>query len=290
MKAKGYFLAIISAVFYGLIPLFVLPVKSVEFSLYVFLFYRFGLAAIILLLVLAGKKISLRINKRELFILISLGLAYALSTDTLFYAYDLLTPGIASTILFVFPVFVAIIMSFFKEKISRATIIALIITTLGVLVLGSRNSLTDINFYGLFIAILGALFYAIYMVIVKQSGIKVSGLKLSFYSLGFTSVYFLIRVLIDNESFILPDTTVFFNLIMIALFSTVLTLITLVYAIQYIGPTQTSILGALEPIVAVGISVLLFGELLTVNLIAGIVLVLGGVLVNILFNERKEKS
>ncbi len=87
----------------------------------------------------------------------------------------------------------------------------------------------------------------------------------------------------------MPATIVMVNLSMIVIFSTVLTLITLIYAIQYIGPTQTSILSALEPIVAVLISVVMFGERLTVNVSVGIILVLGGVLVNILLSERKKK-
>lgn len=289
MKARGYFLAIISAVFYGLIPLFIVPVKSAGFSLNVFLFYRFGLSAIALVLILGLKGTSFRVNSKQLIILLSLGLAYSLSTDSLFYAYDLLSPGIASIILFVFPVFVALIMSAFGEKISTATITALVITTLGILALGSKENLSDINYFGLSVAVLSALFYATYVVIVKQSRMNVSGIKLSFYSLAFSSLYFLLKVIFHREKLIMPATIVMVNLSMIVIFSTVLTLISLIYAIQYIGPTQTSILSALEPIVAVLISVVMFGERLTVNVSVGIILVLGGVLVNILLSERKKK-
>ena len=51
----------------------------------------------------------------------------------------------------------------------------------------------------------------------------------------------------------------------------------MVKAVKSIGSTPTAILGALEPVTAVSIGVLVFGEILTSRLIAGIILILGSV-------------
>ena len=62
---------------------------------------------------------------------------------------------------------------------------------------------------------------------------------------------------------------------MLGLVPTVLSLIFMVKAVKIIGSTPTAILGALEPVTAVTIGVLVFGEVLTGRLIAGILLILG---------------
>jgi drug/metabolite transporter (DMT)-like permease len=287
MKLKGYVLALVSAVSYGLIPLFILPVKALNYPLDTTLFYRFFISAGFLLAFLIYKKESLKVNRSEFFILLILGLLYALSSDCLFLGYQLLTPGIASTVLFVYPIFVALLLAlFFKEKISRFTLVSLFITFSGVLVLSTNGTSLKINFLGLLVCILCALFYAVYMVIVNKSGMKVSGIKITFYSLLFSSVYYLVKTLLLHES-LTASTGLVLHMSLFALVTTVFSITALIYAIQYIGSTPTSIMGALEPVVAVVISACCFGETLTWNLILGVILILAGVIFNMVFDNKK---
>ncbi len=282
MKLKGYLLALVSAVSYGLIPLFILPVKALNFPLDTTLFYRFFISALFLLAFLICKKESLRVNKGEFFILLILGLLYGLSSDCLFLGYQLLTPGIASTVLFVYPLFVALLLKlFFKEKITRFTFISLLITFSGMLVLSMNGTDLKVNFPGLLVCILCALFYAVYMVIVNKSGMKISGIKITFYSLLFSSVYYLTKTVLVNEP-LTASPGLILHMSVFALVTTVLSITALIYAIQYIGSTPTAIMGALEPVVAVMISVCFFGEMLTWNLVFGIILILAGVIFNII--------
>ena len=285
MKTRGYLLAIISAFSYGLIPLFIIPIKAIDFSIDTTLFYRFSISAALILCYLIYKKESLMLNHSELIIMIFLGLFYALSSDFLFLGYDYLTPGIASTILFIYPVIVALIMTFFfKERITKLTILSLVIAIAGVFVLSAKDSILDINFAGLCITILSALFYALYIVVVNKSKIKASGSKITFYSLLFSSSYYLIKNFILGGSLMVPNMGVFIDFALFSLITTVLSVSALVYAIKLIGSTPTSIVGALEPLVAVGVSVVLFGEVLTISLIVGIILILTGVIINIISN------
>lgn len=288
MKLKGYLLALVSAVSYGLIPLFILPVKALNFPMDTTLFYRFLISAAFILFFLLYKKESLRINKKEFLILLILGLLYALSSDFLFIGYELLTPGIASTVLFVYPVFVALILAlFFKEKITRFTLISLLITFSGIVVLSTNGTEFNINFLGLLVGVLCALFYAVYMVIVNKANMKnASGTKITFYSLLFSAAYYLVKTLALGES-VVASPSLFLHISIFALVTTVFSITALIYAIQYIGSTPTSIMGALEPVVAVIISVCCFGEFLSWNLILGVALILIGVLINMVFDRNK---
>lgn len=278
MRLKGYLLAIISAVTFGLIPLYMIPLKSSGLALDTILFYRFLIAAVCILGYLLYSKESLKISKKEGVILALLGCFYASSAEFLFIGYDYLTAGIASTILFTYPVIVALILAvFFKEKITGTAALSLFITLCGIFVLSVKDATFNIHFKGLFVCLLSALLYAVYIVVVNKSPVKASGIKLSYYSLLFSAVFYLIKALITRESLVLPNATTFFDISVFSLVTAVLSVIALVYAIRYIGSAPTSVLGALEPVVAVFISIAVFSEALTLTLITGVILILAGV-------------
>ena len=286
---KGYLFALVSALTYGMIPLFMIPLKKLDFfSVDTALFYRFLIAAILILGYLVFyQKESVKINLKEGIVLSILGLFYALSAEFLFIAYDFLSPGIASTIFFIYPIMVALILGiFFKEKITLATTISLVIVVVGVGVLSIKDNF-EINYIGLFVSLLGALMYALYMIIVNKTKIKASGVKVSFYSMVFASLFFLVKTLVLGNSVTIPSLEIGTHLALFSLITTALSVVSLVYAIKFIGSTPTAIMGAVEPVVAVMISVGLFDEALTFSLIAGVIIIISGVLIDVVFNKKK---
>lgn len=288
MKLRGYVLGIISAISYGLLPIFILPIKHAHFSLDVTLFYRFLFSALMIGGYLLYSKESFLISKKELLIFAVLGICYALSSEFLFLGYAYLTPGIASTVLFIYPVIVALIMFFFyKEKLTKLSIGSLLLAFAGVIILCLKGNSLEINYLGLGIVMLSSLFYALYIVIVNKSNIQASGFKLSFYSMLFTSGFFMAKAALGGESFIIPSVDAFFNFLIFAFLTTVISSLCLVYAIKDIGSTPAAILGALEPVVAVLISVSMFHEKFTFNLFLGIILILIGVILNVISDNKK---
>ncbi|KAB1232650.1 DMT family transporter [Chryseobacterium viscerum] len=288
MKLRGYMLGILSAVSYGLIPIFILPIKQAHFSMDITLFYRFFFSALMVGGYLMYSRQNFRLNKKEVLILAILGICYALSSEFLFLGYDFLTPGIASTVLFIYPVIVALIMFFFyKEKLSRLSVVSLLFAFAGVIVLCLKGNGLEINFAGLGIVMLSSLFYALYMVIVNKANLKVSGFKLTFFSMFFTSLFFMTKAVMGHESFAIPSISIFLNFLVFAFLTTVISSLCLVYAIKHIGSTPVAILGALEPVVAVMVSVLLFHEKFTTNLLIGITLILFGVILNVIGDQKK---
>ena len=284
---KGYLCAFISAFTYGLIPLFMIPIKKEEsFSVDATLFYRFLIASGAIVFFLFYQKERLRISFREMLIMSLLGLLYALSAEFLFLAYDYLSPGIASTIFFSYPIIVALVLIlFYKEKLTLPTLLSLLLVVAGVGVLSIKKG-EALNYLGLGISLLGALVYALYILIVNKVRIESSGVKISFYSMLFSSLYFLVKSLLLRESITISSWALAGDLILFAIITTSLSLVTLVYAVRYIGSTPTAIMGAFEPIVAVLISVGLFGEQLTPSLVIGGMVIITGVLIDILFRKH----
>lgn len=284
IRVKGYALAGVSAVTYGMIPLFALPLKKVDFSFDAVLFYRFLFTAIIAGGYLAIKKIDLRINIKEFGALILLGLMYTGSSHFLFVGYDHMPAGVASTILFMYPVFVALIMGiFFNEKLSWVMWVAIALALLGVGVLGSGEGGFSITPIGLGIVLLSALSYALYMVAVNKSAVRdMNGMKVTFYSMTICTLFFLISALAKGEFQPIPSVEVGVNLVLFGVVTTALSLIAMILAIKLIGSTPTAVMGSLEPVVAVAISVVIFGESFTSSLLIGIVLIVGAVTLTVL--------
>ena len=74
-----------------------------------------------------------------------MGLLVALSSLTLFLSYNYMAAGIASTLLFVYPIMVALIMAMvFKEKLALQTIVCMLLALGGIgLLYKSEDGSTD---------------------------------------------------------------------------------------------------------------------------------------------------
>ncbi len=247
------------------------------------IFYRFIFASILLAIFMLIKKDSFYLKFKEIILLALLGLLFGISAISLFNSFLYMDAGLASTVLFIYPIFVAIIMAlFFKEKNSIITILSIIFAFLGVVLLYESDGANVSNF-GIFLVIVSSLCYAIYIVIINQY-LKLSALKVTFYSMLFCTITILIHSFFDSSLNIMPliNFNMWFYTLFLALVPTIISLLFLIKAIQIVGSTSTSILGALEPLTAVLIGVYVFNEKITFWLVIGIVFILFGVLLIVL--------
>ncbi|MCT7465484.1 DMT family transporter [Aliarcobacter cryaerophilus] len=283
LQTKGVILAIISAICYGMNPLGALFLYEEGLNVNSVIFYRFIFASILLAIFMIIKKDSFYLKFKEIILLVLLGLLFGISAISLFNSFLYMDAGLASTVLFIYPIFVAIIMAlFFKEKNSIITILSIIFAFLGVVLLYESDGANVSNF-GIFLVIVSSLCYAIYIVIINQY-LKMSALKVTFYSMLFCTITILIHSFFDSSLNIMPlvNFNMWFYTIFLALVPTIISLLFLIKAIQLIGSTSASILGALEPLTAVLIGVYVFNEKITFWLVIGIVFILFGVILIVL--------
>lgn len=275
MKVKGYFWGCLSSSTYGLIPLFAIPILGKGMLYDSLLFYRFTCTSLLIAIMMLFKKESFAITRKDLLPLISLGVLFALSAQCLFWGYQYLAVGTAATILFLYPVFVALLMAvLFKEKIPKISQLAILIAFLGVSLLYKGENGTTLNPFGVGLLLLSAFMYALYIVIVNKSNVRnMAGSKLTLYAMVFSSIFFLVKSLLSGGIQAFPDTMSVVDLVMLALLSTVISNIAMVYSVQYIGSTATAVLGAMEPVTAVCVGIFAFNELFTKNLAMGILLI-----------------
>ena len=275
-KTKGYLLGAISAATYGMNPLFALPLYADGMNPDSVLFFRYVCGIPILGGMLLARGRNFKVTFKQLGILIALGLLFALSSLFLFQSYNHMDAGIASTILFVYPIMVAVIMTiFFKEKLTKLTILCMAMAMLGIGLLFKGSDGSTLSLTGTILVLISALSYAIYMVSVNRPFLKdIPTLKLTFYVL-LSGVFLFASRIVVNDSLQMPtEWYQWGNLICLGLFPTAISLLCTTSAIQYIGSTPTAILGALEPVTAIFFGVTLFGETLTFRDVMGLILII----------------
>lgn len=276
VKAKGYMLGAIAAATYGMNPLFALPLYKTGMNPDSVLFFRYLFAIPLLGIMLKARGRSFKLQRKEILPLIILGMFVALSSLTLFLSYNYMGAGIASTILFVYPIMVAVIMAMaYKEKLPVLTIVCMLLALAGIGLLYKTSDGGTLSLVGTLLVFASALSYAIYIVGVNHSTLKnIATLKVTFYVLLFGLSLFIVRLNTGSELTFPGEWYLWGNLVALAVFPTAISFLCTTSAIQYIGSTPTAILGALEPVTAIIFGVAVFGETLTPRDCVGLVMII----------------
>lgn len=288
-KLIGILCAVGAAVCYGTNPLGALNLYAEGMNTSSVLFYRFGLAWVIIAVVMLCRKESLRVTRREFLTLSALGLLFIASSLTLYLSFRLMPAGVASTILFTYPVMTAAIMTLvFRERITLPTVAAIVLSLAGVLLLYWGDSGGALSLVGVVLVLVSALTYALYIIVVDKSPLPMSGFKVNFYVLAWCALGMVCYGLMSGQPLMLPPSPrAWLWVSWLAVVPAIMALVMMVYAAKYLGSTPTAILGALEPLTAVLIGILVFAEPFSLRLAAGIVLILAAVALVVLTKARR---
>ena len=285
---KGYIFAAIAAAAYGTNPIFAIPLYHEGISVSSVLFMRYAMAvAIMFVFTMIKSPKSLVIKPKHVGVLAFMGILMVLSSIGLFASYKYLSAGIASTLLFFYPVMVAIIMAiFYNERLTKKSWACLVTAFLGVVVLSKSDESGFISLLGLALVMFSSLSYAIYLVYINRGPMKnINTSTITFYVIlgGFL---FMIPYCLFDGGLILPTTSsAWINALGLGIFPTVVSLIFTSRAIALIGSTETAIFGALEPLTAVILGILILGETLTLSSSIGMILIF--VSVTVLMMKKK---
>lgn len=279
-KFKGYLCGIGAAVCYGTNPLGALYLYEDGINANSVLFYRFALAVVMLGMLMAARRKSLKVSRRELSLLCALGVVFSTSSITLYFSFCFMDAGIASTLLFVYPVMVAVIMALlFKERLPAVSVFAIMLALSGIAMLYHGDGGATLSTRGVVLVMFSSLSYAVYIVVVNKSPLRMSSMKLTFYVLFFGMLTVLTNSFITGLHIQMLTTPRMWSCaFMLALLPTVFSLVLMTISVHETGSTPTAVMGALEPLTAVVIGVAVFGEQLTPRLAAGIVLILTAVI------------
>ena len=286
----GYPAGIITGITYGLNPLFAKPLMNAGASTEAILLFRYGIAVILLGAYLLLKKENFRITLRQAGVLLSLGLLYTASSTFLFEAYKYIASGLATTLVFLFPAMVAIIMVFLKVVPSWPVWLSIAATFAGVMIMTGGAGTETINPVGVWFSIASAFVYALFIVIINRSKVisSIPNSLLTFYALLTGTFFFIGRCLFSGADLMagIDGGMAWCNLIGLAVLPTIVSTASLAVATRNIGATKASVLGVFEPITAILVGTVVFGEALTPNIIAGILISIVAVTFMIMLTKR----
>ncbi len=279
-KVKGFAAGIVAAICYGTNPLGTLTLYADGFNSGSVLFYRYLLAVVMFAVVMLAKKESFMVKPGHLIRLAVLGCMFSLSSATLYLSFHHMAAGIASTLLFVYPIMTAVLMTvFFHEKVTWTTTIAILLAVSGVGLLYRGDGDEKLSTAGFALVMVSSLLYALYIISVNRwENTGMSNVKFTFWILVFGLLTMLAFSVLSGESLqMLHTPTEWLCAAQLALLPTVLSLFFMTISINLIGSTPAAIMGALEPVTAVAIGVFVFGESFSLQLGVGILAILAGV-------------
>ena len=293
IKFNGVFYASLSSASFGFSPLFSLGLLAAGLSGFDVLSYRWLIAGLVLMIYAFLKKKSLRINSfSEGWKIAILSILRSITSITLLIGYANISSRIASTINFMYPVIVTIcMMLFFGEKRSFMDIVAILVSIFGVYLLASGDSIMvegGNTRVGLICSLISAFSFAAYYIAMKQMRAdKIEVVKFTTWVMLLSALYFTVCAFIfEGRITMITGGKNWLNILGLGLWATMVSNITGVKAIRRIGPTHTSILGALQPVTAVILGVLFLGEHLYIRSCIGITLILAAVSVVVMHQKK----
>ena len=284
----GYLAGIVSGITYGMNPLFGVPVINKGLDVNSLLFYRYGVATLLMLAFMLVAKKQIRITWKQFGLMAILGVLFTGCSITLFEAYKYIPSGIATSILYVYPIMVALIMMFFKQFPTWQTWVSIFAGVAGAVLLSIKGGGGFIDWRGIALVVASGLCYTLFIVIVNLSKqVKaIPNLTLTFYCFLIGSVMLFALSGFGVHLNPVPDAVSWLNVLGLAVLPTAVATITLAASTKAVGATKTSVLGILEPLTAIVIGTLVFHEAFTFNVAFGVALILFAILFMILTEKK----
>lgn len=273
-KAKGMIYSILSGILYGSIGYLGMKIIDSGISIPTMQFWRFLVAALLVVPILICLKRSQSISLKELLKFLALGLFYGAGSAAYFLSSKFVGTGVAMVIFFTFPIFVLLLnYLLYKTRVSRDYYIALLIILIGMLLLADVTK-GGLDFFGILSGVISAILYAIYVVYSNDS--KLDALTRTMIVSFGCALACLIFAILDNSFAVPNEGEIWVKITLIALVCTTLPILLLLEAVKHISTEKASLLSILEPVCGVVIGVLFLGESLSLIQYIGVAITLVG--------------
>lgn len=286
----GYPAGIITGITYGLNPLFAIPLMAQGAAIESILFFRYAIAVLVLGCYLLIRRGFVKLNMQQVGVLLALGVLYTMSSLLLFESYQYIASGLATTLVFLYPVIVALIMVFLGVVPSWPVWLAIAATFGGVIMMTQGEAGHTIDPLGVILSIGSAISYSLFIVIINRNRkiADISNTLLTFATLCVGAIIFPVKMLLSDVTMMngIEGAGSWFNLLGLAILPTIVSTATLALATRNIGATKASVLGVFEPITAMLVGTLMFGEPLTMSIIVGISIAIVAVTLMISLTKR----
>ncbi len=280
-KVKGIGATLISAIYFGFVPLLMKTVYAGGGNSFTAAFLRFGLSLPLLFIFCKVKGVDLRVTREELkhFILITV-CGYAGTTLLVFNAYNFIPTGMATTIHFLYPTFtVAGLMIFFREKISRTKILCVVLCLTGVVLF--YDGVSGGSFIGIILALCSSMTYAFYTIFLSKSKVlkDMEPAKRLMYMHTIATLMMLIIGLVSGTLSFSMTPLSWGAMALTANLSAFVGAMLYQIGVKYVGSESAAMLSTFEPITSIVIGVLVYNEAMTLKIALGCLAIITATLI-----------
>lgn len=280
MNKAGIIFTVVSALIYGFTPVLCSFTYAYGNTGMTLTFFRSFFVIPVLFFIMKNQHISLKLTKDEAFSILLVGLIGSVGATSLLYSsYRYVGVGTATTLHFLYPLFVMLIAKFFyKDAVSKRQLLALMIAGIGISFFIDFKDL--VNLKGVFMAASSGLCFAIYLIIIEKRKLTyMNGYKLSFYlACVVASTLFITNLFFHYLVFQQPLIS-YGLMFMVAILASFIAIICLKEGVKRLGSAYASVFSLLEPISSVFFGFLFLKEAITLNKIVGCIIIINAIMI-----------
>lgn len=276
--SKGKIYLLVAAILYGIAPLLAKVTYTGGANGITLSFLRTSLSVPVLFAIMRANRISMHLTWREAKNIIILGtIGGALPILLLYYSYNFISTGLATTLHFIYPLVIVLASALlYHEKLSKLKITAVLLVTFGIFMFADIEAASDS--IGIMLALLSGIFYSFFVLYIDRSGLdSMDFIKLTFYQMIIMSITTLIfGIIVHGLSFDMTGQAWSFAAVislMITLGATPLFQL----GVRYEGASTAGIVSTFQPITSIALGAMFLGELVGASQIFGIALILLGI-------------
>ena len=270
-KVKGLAATLLSAVYFGFVPLLMKTVYAGGGNSFTAAFLRFAFSIPLLLIFLKAKGVDLRITREELkHFLIITAFGYAGTTLLVFTAYNYIPTGMTTTIHFLYPTFtVAGLMIFYREKIKASKIFCVVLCLIGILMFYDGGGGASVT--GILLALCSSMTYAFYTIFLGKSEVlrDIEPMKRLLYMHTIGAVMMLIIGLASGNLDFHMTPLSWGVMALTANLTAFIGALMYQFGVKYIGSENAAMLSTFEPITSVIVGILVYNEAMTPKIFIG---------------------
>lgn len=287
----GYLAGVGAGVSYGMNPLFIKGLLAGGAAVHSILFFRYFFALVMMSAWIALRRERIRIKWCQVPLLLVMGVLFALSSEGLFQSYKYISAGLATTIVYLYPIFSAFLLLMLGQRPSWQSWTAIAGTLAGVVLICIPSGGVQVRFAGVMCAAASAFVYAVYLVMVNNSR-RVETLSpnvITLFALVAGTVLFLVLSRFHSDhalTYGIHGAVDWLCLAGLGLFPTMISMLCLAVSTRRIGPAKTGVLGVFEPITAILIGIFIYGETLSVQVAVGMAIAIVSVVFLVLTKHR----
>lgn len=274
---KGILYTALSALLYGIAPVISARTYAMGSNALTLTFFRESMVLPLLLAVLLWRRVPLRVTPKQLAILAAVGLFFRGATTLMLnIAYRYIGVGAATTLHFMYPVFVALICRcLFRERLGRVRLIALVLACAGVALFLEVGQGDGSAALGMGFSIASGLTYACFMAAMDKTFLRqLDPFLVIFYTAAAIAPgMLLVNIPLRQIVFDLPPQAMF-DTFLVAVISSFFAVIFLQIGVRYLSATTAAVFSLLEPVSCAAAGAIWLGESFTVHKVLGSVVIL----------------